>query len=123
MFFPASGWFAAFVLTLAIEAPIAVVLLRQAEPDLRRLGVLIVFANLASHPVVWYVISQLVLVGTPDLHARRRDVGDRCGERLLLGGDPRSDGATRDRGRGRCERHVLVRRTSYQWNSGRTCSR
>ncbi len=65
MFFPASGWFAAFVLTLAIEAPIAVVLLRQAEPDLRRLGILIVFANLASHPVVWYVISQLVLVGTP----------------------------------------------------------
>lgn len=65
MFFPASGWFAAFVLTLAIEAPIAVVLLRQAEPDLRRLGVLIVFANLASHPVVWYVISQIVLVGTP----------------------------------------------------------
>lgn len=65
MFFPASGWFAAFVLTLAIEVPIAVVLLRRAEPDLRRLGVLIIFANLASHPVVWYVITQLVLVGTP----------------------------------------------------------
>jgi hypothetical protein len=65
VFLPVSGWFAAFVLTLAIEAPIAVVLLRQAQPDLRRLGVLIVFANLASHPVVWYVISQLVLVGTP----------------------------------------------------------
>jgi hypothetical protein len=39
------------VLTVAIEAPIAIVLLRRAEPDLPRLGLLIVLANLASHPV------------------------------------------------------------------------
>jgi len=66
MFFPVSGWFAAFVLTLAVEVPIAVVLLRRAEPSLPRLVVLIVFANLATHPAVWYVFTQLFLVGTPE---------------------------------------------------------
>ncbi|OGN81050.1 MAG: hypothetical protein A2X23_10390 [Chloroflexi bacterium GWC2_73_18] len=65
MYFPVSGWFTAFVLTLAVEAPIVAFLLRRAEPDLLRLGVLIVFANLATHLVVWYVITQLFLVGTP----------------------------------------------------------
>ena len=64
MFFPVSGWFAAFVLTLAIEVPIVAWLLRPAESSLaRRLG-LAVLANLATHPAVWYVISQLLLVGT-----------------------------------------------------------
>jgi hypothetical protein len=65
MFFPVSGWFAAFVITVAIEAPIAAFLLRRSEPDLVRLVTLIVFANLATHPVVWYVLTQLLLVGTP----------------------------------------------------------
>ncbi len=64
MYFPVSGWFAAFVLTLAVEAPLVAFLLRRAEPDLLRLGVLVIFANLATHPVVWYVITQLLLVGT-----------------------------------------------------------
>jgi hypothetical protein len=64
MYFPISGWFAAFVLTLTIEAPIVAILLRRAEPDRVRLGVLIVFANLATHPMVWYVFTQLFLVGT-----------------------------------------------------------
>ena len=64
MFFPVSGWFAAFVLTLAVEGPLVAFILRRAEPDLVRLGVLVVFANLATHPVVWYVMSQLFLVGT-----------------------------------------------------------
>jgi hypothetical protein len=64
MFFPVSGWFAAFVLTLAIEIPIVILLLRRTEPDIVRLGALIVFANLATHPVVWYVITQVLLVGT-----------------------------------------------------------
>jgi hypothetical protein len=65
MYFPVSGWFAAFVLTLTVEIPIVTFLLRRAEPELLRRGILIVFANLATHPVVWYVISQLLLVGTP----------------------------------------------------------
>jgi hypothetical protein len=64
MFFPASGWFAAFVLTLAVEVPIAGYLLRRVEPARLRLAILLVIANLATHPVVWYVITQLFLIGT-----------------------------------------------------------
>ncbi len=66
MFFPAAGWFAAFLLTIAIEIPIAGYFLRRVEPDRRRLAILIVFANLATHPIVWYVVTQLFLVGTPE---------------------------------------------------------
>ena len=65
MFFPASEWLAAFLLTLAVEIPIGLVLLRQAEPDLRRLFFLVVFANLVTHPAVWFVFTQLFLIGTP----------------------------------------------------------
>jgi hypothetical protein len=64
VFFPVSGWFAAFVLTLAVELPIAVLMLRRAEPELWRRVALVVFANLVTHPAVWYVFSQLFLIGT-----------------------------------------------------------
>jgi hypothetical protein len=64
MFFPVSGWFAAFVLTLVIELPIAAWLLRRVEPDIARRVVLIAYANLATHLAVWYVFSQLFLIGT-----------------------------------------------------------
>lgn len=65
MFFPVAGWFSAFVLTLFVELPIAVLLLRRVESDLRRAAVLVGFANLATHLAVWYVFTQLFLVGTP----------------------------------------------------------
>jgi archaellum biogenesis protein FlaJ (TadC family) len=65
MFFPVSDWFLAFVITVVLEAAVVLFLLRRAEPDVLRLGLLVVFANLATHPVVWYVITQLLLVGTP----------------------------------------------------------
>ena len=64
MFFPASGWFAAFLLTLAVEVPVAGYLLRRTEPDRVRLVLLVVFANLATHPIVWYVLTQPFLIGT-----------------------------------------------------------
>jgi hypothetical protein len=64
MYFPISAWFPAFVLTLAIEAPIVAFMVRRVESDLVRLGVLILFANLATHLAVWFVITQLFLVGT-----------------------------------------------------------
>jgi hypothetical protein len=64
MYFPISGWFAAFVLTLAIELPIVALLVRGQRPDIVRLAILITFANLATHLAVWYVITQLLLVGT-----------------------------------------------------------
>ena len=64
MYFPASGWFAAFLLTLAVEVPIVLLLLARAEPERLRLAAIVVLANLATHPIVWYVISQVALVGT-----------------------------------------------------------
>jgi hypothetical protein len=64
MFFPVSGWFAAFVLTLVVELPIAAWLLRRVELDVVRRVVLIGYANLATHLAVWYVFSQLFLIGT-----------------------------------------------------------
>jgi hypothetical protein len=64
MFFPASAWFAAFLLTVAIEIPVALVLLRRAEPNLLRAAVLVVFANLVTHPLVWFVWTQVFLIGT-----------------------------------------------------------
>ena len=64
MFFPVSSWFAAFVLTVAVEAPIVVFLLRGVQRDLVRLAIAIVVANLATHLAVWYVFTQLLFIGT-----------------------------------------------------------
>ena len=64
MFFPATDWFAAFLLTLVVEVPIGVVLLRRAEPNPLRAAALVVFANLVTHPIVWFVWTQVFLVGT-----------------------------------------------------------
>lgn len=66
MFFPVEDWLRSFVLTLVVETPIVVVLLRRAEPDIARLALIAVFANLATHPAVWFVFTQLFLVGTPE---------------------------------------------------------
>lgn len=66
MFFPVDAWFRAFLLTLAVELPIAAILLRRYEPAWPRLIVLVVFANLASHPAVWFIFTQLLLIGTPE---------------------------------------------------------
>jgi hypothetical protein len=64
MFFPISEWLPAFLVTLAVELPVAAYLLRRAEPDLPRRLLLVVFANLLTHPSVWFVFTQLFLIGT-----------------------------------------------------------
>ena len=64
MFFPISEWLPAFLVTLVVELPVAVWLLRSAEPELARLCALVVFANLITHPAVWFIFTQLFLVGT-----------------------------------------------------------
>ncbi len=66
VYFPVSGWFAAFVLTCTVEVPVVAALLRPSGADLGRVVPLVVFANLATHPLVWYVIPQLLLLGTPE---------------------------------------------------------
>ena len=64
MFIPIADWFPAFLLTMAVEVPIVIVLVRGYERETPRLLILIAFANLGSHLAVWYVFSQLFLVGT-----------------------------------------------------------
>ena len=66
MFIPVEVWFRAFLLTALVEAPIVALVLRRWEPSRPRLVVLVVFANLASHPAVWFVFSQLLLIGTTE---------------------------------------------------------
>lgn len=65
MFFPLSEWAPAFLLTVAVEAPIVGFMLRKAEPNLWRLAVLFLFANLATHLTVWYVLTQLIAAPDP----------------------------------------------------------
>ncbi|OGO57220.1 MAG: hypothetical protein A2V85_06970 [Chloroflexi bacterium RBG_16_72_14] len=64
MFFPIEEWFPAFVLTLLVEGPIVLAGFRGATVSLPRLALLLVFANLATHQAVWFVFTQLFLVGT-----------------------------------------------------------
>ncbi len=66
MFIPVEIWFRAFVLTLVVEAPIVALPLRRWEPSLPRLLALVACANLASHPIVWFVLTQVFLIGTPE---------------------------------------------------------
>jgi hypothetical protein len=52
-------WLKAFALTVAVEWTVAVPLLRTAEPRLWRRAALVFFANLASHPAVWFIFPAL----------------------------------------------------------------
>jgi hypothetical protein len=53
-------WLQAFALTLAVELLVALPLLRGAEPSRSRRVLAVVFANLASHPIVWFVIARVI---------------------------------------------------------------
>jgi len=54
-------WLVAFALTVGVEVVVAVPLLRgTGSSRLRRLGA-VVLANLATHPVVWFVLPELGL--------------------------------------------------------------
>lgn len=64
MYFPIEDWLPAFLLTVAIETPIVAAVLRRLAPDLVRLVVVVLIGNLATHLAVWYVVTQLLLVGT-----------------------------------------------------------
>lgn len=64
MFIPVEEWFGAFLLTLAVEVPLLVVMLRRTQCGRLRLAALAVFANLGTHPAVWFVFTQLFLAGT-----------------------------------------------------------
>jgi hypothetical protein len=52
-------WLTAFLLTLAIELPVAGVLLRRHEASRAVLAAKLFFANLATHPLVWFAFPML----------------------------------------------------------------
>ena len=58
-----AAWLIAFAVTLLIEAPIATALLAPAEPSWKRRTALALFAQLVSHPAVWFVFPALGLLG------------------------------------------------------------
>lgn len=53
------SWLVAFALTFVVEAPIVAWFYRKAEPSLDRRLALIFFANLATHPAVWFMFTRL----------------------------------------------------------------
>ncbi len=58
---PAPGaWLVAFLITVAVEAPIVVGLTRRLAARAPRRFALAVFAQLATHPLVWFVFPRLV---------------------------------------------------------------
>ena len=52
------SWLFAFCLTLAVETPIVWAFYRRVERAPRLLG-LVFFANLATHPAVWFIFPRL----------------------------------------------------------------
>ena len=54
-------WLVAFGTTLLLEAPLVLWLLRRSEASLWRRAVLLVVANLVTHPLVWFFFPALPL--------------------------------------------------------------
>ncbi len=53
-------WFRYFLLAIACELAVALPLLRMADPSRKRRFGAVVLANLASHPIVWFVLPPLL---------------------------------------------------------------
>jgi hypothetical protein len=54
------AWLVAFLITVAVEAPIVVALTRGLAARAPRRLALAVFAQLATHPLVWFVFPRIV---------------------------------------------------------------
>jgi hypothetical protein len=57
--FAPGDWFAAFLITLAVEAPIVLAMTRASEVGVARRFAFVVFAQLATHPLVWFVFPRI----------------------------------------------------------------
>jgi len=65
----AAGWLVAFLSTVCVELFVAVPLLAATgAPPARRAGV-VVLANLATHPLVWFLFPEWVRLGSGRLVA------------------------------------------------------
>lgn len=69
MYVPFHAWLLAFVITVMVEIPIVLWLLRRPDLARPRLAALVVFANLATHPAVWFIAPQLFYAGTVEYQA------------------------------------------------------
>ena len=54
------AWLMAFLATVAVEAPIVVALTRGHPTPAWRRALIAVFAQLVTHPLVWFVFPRLV---------------------------------------------------------------
>jgi hypothetical protein len=54
------AWLMAFVATVAVEAPIVVALTRGHSTPVWRRALIAIFAQLVTHPLVWFVFPRLV---------------------------------------------------------------
>jgi hypothetical protein len=59
--FWAVNWLRAFGLTVVVEILVAAPLLAPAEPRLARRAAVVAVANLATHPLVWFLFPGLTL--------------------------------------------------------------
>jgi hypothetical protein len=59
MFTP-GAWLLAFLVTVAVEAPVVLALTRGSEIGVARRLALIIYAQLATHPLVWFVFPHIV---------------------------------------------------------------
>jgi hypothetical protein len=55
----ATLWIRGFALTLGVEEAIAVPLLAPVEPSKVRRALVVLIANLATHPLVWFFFARL----------------------------------------------------------------
>jgi hypothetical protein len=53
-------WLRYFALTLLIELAVAIPLLRGADGSVKRRALAVAVANLASHPLVWFVLARVI---------------------------------------------------------------
>jgi hypothetical protein len=58
-----SVWLRAFAWTLLLEVPLVLWLTRDSTMRVTRRGAIAIFANLATHPAVWFVFPKLCLDG------------------------------------------------------------
>ena len=61
MTFWVTAWLRAFGLTLLVEVPIAIWLLAMVDKRPARRVAIVVLANLATHPLVWFLFPGLAL--------------------------------------------------------------
>jgi hypothetical protein len=61
------AWLRAFIATLILEIPVVVWLTRDVPMGAWRRTSIAFIANLATHPIVWFVLLQIGLSGTASL--------------------------------------------------------